>query len=103
MVREVSPKQQCSNIVDLKTKMPETLQGQRFLLGKKIAHRATISYPFLGFPTTEQHERQDEDCSSFIYPGVYGPDVWSLPSSYLTECKAAARWISVFECKPPTS
>lgn len=35
MVREVAPKQQCSNIVDLKTKMPETLQGQRFLLEKK--------------------------------------------------------------------
>lgn len=63
---------------------------------KKIAHRATILYPFLGFPTTEQHERQDEDSSSFTCPGVYGTDVWRLPSSYLTERKAAARQISVW-------
>lgn len=72
MVREVSPKQD-PNIVLLKTEMPETPSGtfKKFffffflLIWEQIAHGATISCCFLGFPTTE-HERQYEVSSRFI-------------------------------------
>lgn len=42
MVREVSPKQQCFNIVVLKTEMPENPSGRQVLIGEQIVHRATV-------------------------------------------------------------
>ena len=42
MVREVSPKQQCFDIVVLKTEMPEKPSGRQVLIGEQIVHRATV-------------------------------------------------------------
>lgn len=87
MVRESSPKQQCFDIVVLKTEMPENPSGRQVLIREQIAHGATVSNRFLGFSTSEQHERQGEDSSSFSCPGMYGPDMWSLFSAHLSESK----------------
>lgn len=105
MVREASPKQQCFDIVDLKTEMPETPSGRKVLIREQIAQGATVSNCFLGFSATEQREGQGGDSSSFSCPGVYGPDKWRSPfSAHLSESKQARGWVSVFKLPliPPT-
>lgn len=103
MVREVSPKQQCFDIVVLKTEMPEKPSGRQVLIGEQIVHRATV--PIASLASLQlSNMRQGEDSSSFGCPGVYGPDMCSPFSAHLSESKRTRGWVSVFKLQlmPPT-